>query len=167
MKIRYLTPLLILTLPLGLQAKGKAWTEPKTAAKEDPDFLVQGEYGENNGKSGLGIQVVALGGGKFQAAVYKGGLPGAGAKDNKFDLYKGETSDGKVVLSGPDNAMITIINGNAKGKGFSYKKISRESPTIGQEAPKGATVLFDGKTNEFNPGKSRGQYLAEGQITKD
>ena len=123
MKIKYLTPLLILTLPLGLQAnaKAKAWTEPETAAKEDPDFLVQGEYGENDGKSGLGIQVVALGGGKFQAAVYKGGLPGVGARDNKFDLYKGETSDGKVVLSGPDNSRITIINGNANINWFGLR----------------------------------------------
>lgn len=169
MKTRYLTPLLILTLPFGLQAKAKAkaWTEPETAAKEDPDFLVQGEYGENNGKSGMGIQVVALGGGKFQAAVYKGGLPGAGARDNKFELYKGETSEGKVVLSGPTGTTVTIIDGKAKGKDFSYQKLSRKSPTIDQEAPKGAAVLFDGKTNGFTPGKTRGQYLTEGQITKD
>ncbi|MBT4224856.1 MAG: hypothetical protein HOD72_10365, partial [Opitutae bacterium] len=55
MKIKYLISFLILAFPLSIQAKakGKAWTAPETAAKEDPDFLIQGEYGENDGGSGL------------------------------------------------------------------------------------------------------------------
>ena len=166
MKIQHLVSAIILTLIPVHQAcaKGKAWTDPKTATKENPDFLIQGEYGK---EGGLGIQVVAVGNSKFQAAVYKGGLPGAGANNNEFKLFTGETKDGKTILEGPANQTITIASGKATGKDYSYDKVNRKSPTLGQKPPKGAIILFDGRTNGFNPGKTRGEYLAEGQITKD
>ncbi|MGB1131207.1 MAG: hypothetical protein ACPG4K_14235, partial [Haloferula sp.] len=41
----------------------KTWTDPELAQKEDPDFLVQGEYGSADESAGYGVQVVALGGG--------------------------------------------------------------------------------------------------------
>ena len=50
------------------------WSDPDKARAEDPDFILQGEY--SNGKDGL--QIVALGKGKFFAATLKGGIPGAG-----------------------------------------------------------------------------------------
>ena len=43
--------------------KNPTWTDPAKAAAEDPDFKVQGEYAGFS----HGVQVVALGGGKFQA----------------------------------------------------------------------------------------------------
>ena len=45
-------------------------TDPATAAKESPDFLLQGEYVG----SGVGMQVAALGGGKFYVSSFEGGL---------------------------------------------------------------------------------------------
>ncbi|MEZ6066427.1 MAG: hypothetical protein R3B90_12135 [Planctomycetaceae bacterium] len=44
------------------------------AAAQSPDFLVQGEYANER----LGLQVIALGDGKFEAVIHKGGLPGGG-----------------------------------------------------------------------------------------
>ena len=77
-----LSSLLILCGSFSLAcAKGKAWTEPETASKENPDFLIQGEYFK---KDNLGIQVVALGDGNFQASIHQGGLPGAGAKGETY-----------------------------------------------------------------------------------
>ena len=61
---------------------GPGYATPEEAAK-DPDFAIQGEYtGEGVDGSGanhqLGIQIVALGKGTFQATAFQGGLPGAG-----------------------------------------------------------------------------------------
>src|SRR5437762_2154078 len=53
-------------------------------AKAPPDFAVQGEYlGEavnpaDGSKNVVAAQISAQGGGKFLAALYNGGLPGAG-----------------------------------------------------------------------------------------
>ena len=56
--------------------------EPKEFTPDDPDFLVQGEYvGEitkTDGKKKLGVQVIALGKGRFHAVCRNGGLPGDG-----------------------------------------------------------------------------------------
>ena len=86
---------------------GPAITDPASAAK-DPDFAIQGEYATTAeiGKEvgGHGLQVVALGDGKFQAALYKGGLPGSGAESNEFVLLKGETEGDKTTFPrGPVN----------------------------------------------------------------
>ena len=67
---------------------------------------------------------------------------------------------------GPEGQSLVISEGKAKLEGVTCKKIERKSPTLGQAPPKGSTILFDGKTNAFNPGKTRGKYLAEGQISK-
>ena len=56
--------------------------ESKTTAAIDPDFLAQGEYvgevSKLDGKKKLGVQVIALGKGKFHAVWRNGGLPGDG-----------------------------------------------------------------------------------------
>src|SRR6476646_9730577 len=53
------------------------------AAQADEDFGLQGEYVGYLAPPGrswqqVGLQVVALGGGKFDGVLYLGGLPGAG-----------------------------------------------------------------------------------------
>ena len=55
MRIVLLAVLLVIGLAAPLQAAGKSkaptWTDPAKAAKEHPDFLIQGEYvGERDGK---------------------------------------------------------------------------------------------------------------------
>ena len=74
---------LVFAASLAAAPKGQLTYETPTAAAKDPDFAIQGEYAATDaigkGSGSHGLQVVALGEGKFQAALYKGGLPGSGA----------------------------------------------------------------------------------------
>ena len=124
-------------------------------AKEDPDFLVQGEYlGEGTLLDGtrdrVGAQVIALGGGQFDAVVYKGGLPGDGwqRNDPKFTM-NGKTADGVTRLTGRslsgtirDGKM--IITDPEGAERIRLSRTERKSPTLGEKPPAGALVLFDG-----------------------
>ncbi|RPI86280.1 MAG: DUF1080 domain-containing protein, partial [Planctomycetaceae bacterium] len=129
----------------------------------DPDFAVQGEYsGEidgDNGKQKLGLQVIARGGGKFQAIAYLGGLPGDGWDGNSRFPADGELKNGAVELRG-ETATATIAKGVVKvrhngGEVFGeLKKVERKSPTLFAKPPEGAIVLFDGKNaDEFEGGR--------------
>ena len=66
--------ILVSSIAIGAKPRGPIWTDPAKAAKEDPDFAIQGEYTAKN----TGIQVAALGDGKFHLSRFAGGLPGAG-----------------------------------------------------------------------------------------
>ena len=56
----------LLTLSAAHAAdNNKVWTDPAKAAKEDPDFVIQGEYAAE----GAGAQVIALGNGHFHAVL--------------------------------------------------------------------------------------------------
>ena len=70
MKKLLLFALLFISIPV-IAAKGDAVLDLEAAG---PDFKIQGEYA---GK-GVGVQVIALGEGKFRAVVHEGGLPGDG-----------------------------------------------------------------------------------------
>ncbi len=172
---------LVLTGPGILHAAkpGSAITDPTTAAK-DSDFAVQGEYAASDvigakTKSGAyGLQVVALGDGKFQAALYKGGLPGSGAESNEFVLLKGKTEGDETTLKAGGGETVVITGNTAIGikgdkKLFAYDRVKRKSPTLGKAAPKNAKVLFGGKkTDRFSEGKKLdGELLKEGVASKD
>ena len=131
----------------------KAVKDPSVAAK-DPDFAIQGEYAESSkiggeGEKGrYGLQVVALGDGKFQAALYAGGLPGSGAESNEFVLLNGETKGDVTTLKAKSGETVVITGDKAtatkgKRKLFTYDRVERKSPTLGKKAPKGAKVLFE------------------------
>ena len=57
----------------------EVFTDPEQAGA---DFKIQGEYSgtvsADGGETKLGVQVIALGKGKFRAVGYAGGLPGDG-----------------------------------------------------------------------------------------
>ena len=161
-----------LLLPVASQAadNNKVWTDPATAADEDPDFNIQGEYATE----GAGAQVIALGNGHFQAVLYPGGLPGAGWDGKGKSLLDGKLEGGKATFaaaSGKKRYMAgggtefsatrkfppeghkeydgSIANGSfhltaKSGEKMALKKVERKSPTLGAKAPKGAVVLFDG-----------------------
>ncbi|MBT7254044.1 MAG: DUF1080 domain-containing protein, partial [Planctomycetaceae bacterium] len=83
-KSLFMTMMLLIALPsIALQAQDKKeWISPEAAAKV-VDFQLQGEYlGKKDDDSGteqtVGLQLIALGGGKFRGVAYVGGLPGAG-----------------------------------------------------------------------------------------
>ena len=159
--------------------RAKAITDPGEAAK-DPDFSVQGEYaataeiGTKVKKGDYGLQVVALGDRNFQAALYQGGLPGSGSKDNEFVLLTGSSKGGKTTLKAKSGESVIISGDTAIGtkgdkKLFVYDRVERKSPTLGKKATKGAKILFGGKkADRFSGGKNLdGKLLKEGVVSMD
>ena len=126
------------------------FTDPALAG---PDYAVQGEYsGEirtDDGAKKIGVQVIALGDGKFQAVSYVGGLPGDGWDKGERFRTEGSTADGVTTFSN-EHAMGVVKDGNltvSTKDGVrlgDLPRASRASPTLGQKPPEGAVVLFDG-----------------------
>jgi hypothetical protein len=141
-------------------AAGPTYTDP---AKTDADFPFQGEYvgvlKTDNGDQKVGLQLIALGGGKFHGVGHHGGLPGDGWDGSDKHEGDGELKEDVVVLEG-DGATAKIKDGVATitdkdGKVLGeLKKVERKSTTLGASPPPGAVVLFDGKSADaFNGGK--------------
>jgi 3-keto-disaccharide hydrolase len=139
-------------------AKGPAYTDPNNA---DADFAYQGEYTgtikTDDGELKVGLQVVALGGGKFQGVGYHGGLPGDGWDGKSRNEVTGELKDGVLVIAGGQSTgkikdgSVALVN--KEGKEFGQlKKVRRASPTLGAKPPAGAVMLFDGKSADAVPG---------------
>ncbi|MCO6455692.1 MAG: DUF1080 domain-containing protein [Pirellulaceae bacterium] len=140
-------------LPTAVLA-GPTYTDPE---KADEDFAYQGEYTgqlDNNGETiKLGVQVVALGKGKFRAVGYHGGLPGDGWNGEEKRTAEGQLQDGKVRFETDDAVATLSKDGTLKievaGTQLAeLNKTQRQSPTLGQAPPAGAVVLFDGKNAE-------------------
>ena len=68
-------------------------------AKAGPDFKIQGEYvGTHPEGDPIGLNIIALGDGKFRAVGFEGGLPGDGwTRENKKDLFTVTKKDGKMT----------------------------------------------------------------------
>jgi hypothetical protein len=155
---------------LGMAPQGKGvWTNPDDPTLP-PDFKIQGEYAGD----GIGGQVLALGGGAFQAVLYPGGLPGAGWEGRSKILMAGRLEGDRAVFAPaegtrkylaakPEEFSATrkfppdghkswsgeIVGGALKvktddGKTLDLSKTVRKSPTMGAKPPEGAIVLFDG-----------------------
>lgn len=152
------------------KSKQPTWTDFQTAAKEDPDFLIQGEYFKEGASHG--VQVVALGGGKFDAYLLEGGLPGKGwTKERPRIKVSGARDGSSVRFQSDQNHLVTISNNTLSVSGkfsITLPRIERQSPTLGAKAPKGATVLFDGSSVEgWKNGKmENGLLLSTGTTSK-
>ena len=133
---------------------------PLAAAQDspaDPDFAIQGEYsGEvevQEGQAKFGVQVIALGDGKFQAVGYHGGLPGDGYNGEEVVRTDGQRTDAGVQFESEKgngtiaDGKLTVVDqeGNVRG---TLSKVERKSPTLGKKPPEGAVVLFDGSSAE-------------------
>ena len=154
-------------------AKGPVVTDP---SKADADFAYQGEYeGEveaDGAKRKIGAQVIALGGGKFHAVGYQGGLPGAGWTGEKRMEVDGALKDGAVTFS-LDAVTATVKDGQISvrdGGGTEVavlKKVERKSPTLGATPPAGAVVLFDGRNADaWEKGRIEDGLLVAGTTSK-
>lgn len=152
---------------------GQVWTDPDVARREDPDFAIHGEYG--GAGAGAGVQVVALGGGQFEAYVLAGGLPGDGwSPDKARTVMKGARAGDQIRLAAADGKVTATIAGGAlvlAGEGrtaVTLPRIERHSPTLGAKPPPGARVLFDGGSVEpWENGRSEnGRLLATGCTTR-
>lgn len=135
----------VLELPRLIRAAEdpqKGYTTPESAAA-DADFALQGEYKNKD----VGVQAVALGGGRFHVVTYRGGLPGAGWNGT----LKQESEEDTVELRK------TIAD-------LELVRVERKSPTLGARPPQGAVVLFDGTEATFKKHWRDGAHLSNGLL---
>ena len=146
------------------------WVNRQKAIQEDPDFSIQGEYFKEG--SPYGVQVVALGGGKFDAYILEGGLPGLGWTKEKLRVKLTGEREGDMITFPESQEFGLIITGQtAKLSGKSVTELprmERKSPTLGAKAPEGAVVLFDGTSTEHwtNGKMENGLLLSTGATSK-
>ncbi|MCA9266930.1 MAG: DUF1080 domain-containing protein [Planctomycetales bacterium] len=169
--------LLCLTLPASAADNGAGtYTDPAAASKEDPDFALQGEYSghlkHKDGEAKVGIQVIALGKGKFRAVGYVGGLPGDGWNKKDKHSAEGQVADGAVTFKGDEGIAVlnyeglTIKSPDGEAVG-TLKKVERKSPTLGMAPPQGAVVLYSKPEDaeNWNGGKADEQGLLQQGVT--
>ena len=108
------------TIAIAADEKQMAITDPSQA---DDDFRLQGEYCGRICDSRrcwrrVGLQVCALGDGKFSAVEYPGGLPGAGSsRHHKFQLSGQRKGD--TIWLASNRCQFIVDGGRAKAFGSS------------------------------------------------
>ncbi len=160
---------LLLVAPLTAAPPGTSAPPP------DADFPLQGEYaglvdGRFGGSDVIGLQVVALGGGKFDAVAYRGGLPGAGWNRRTKTRLSGQLMNGSLLLLGPDcNYLVAGGVATSLDTTGRLTKVERASPTLGLAPPPGAVVLYGGGSTDRLVGATvtSDGHLQAGVLTKD
>lgn len=181
MRLGRLSLALCLAVTLALVIRCSAAEDPKypDPLQVDADFALQGEYsgavGGPDDRQRLGVQVIALGKGRFEAVGYFGGLPGDGWNREKPLRAQGVLADGLVQFRadqgtaalGKEGIVVRDADGNEVGK---LEKVVRQSPTLGKKPPVGAVVLFDGTSDSlknWDGGRiTDSGFLMEGTVSK-
>ena len=168
-------------------AAAKKAGQPKTAdrtkaavtnaAEADADFAYQGEYAgvaflPDFGQMQVGLHVVALGDGKFDAVLYRGGLPGDGWDRKTKGTYSGAVAGNDVVFFAPRHKIVVESGGHyANVLGESDERLgrlikkNRVSATLRAAPPPGAVVLFDGQnTDQLTGAKLTDDGLLKGGV---
>ena len=131
-------------LSLNATAANGLWTDAKDKTLP-ADFQIQGEYiGELSCGCDFGAQVIALGGGEFQAVLYPLGLPGA-------DWERG---DERSVLAGKLDGKKAVF-ASATGKRRYLGGKANEFSATGQFPPKGQK---EGGSATIENGKMTGKH---------
>jgi hypothetical protein len=165
-----------------------AYTDP---AKADADFPFQGEYAGTITHDGqpvpFGVQVIALGDGKFDVVAYPGGLPGDGwTPPNKIKGTGVRTGEGEAAVvkvealdwggnkrTGELRNDAIVVLSDLGSEIARLPKVNRSSATLGQKPPEGAVVIYDGTGTSTDTSKlvdgrvSEDGLLMEGVTTKD
>lgn len=129
-----------------------------SSTEADADFPFVGEYvGDVDSRRGggwqrthIGLQVAALGDGRFEATEYLGGLPGAGWDRRDRVTLVGRREGNQVRIDAdPVDILLDGLTGrvgepNRTSVYGTVRRIRRVSPTLGQRPPRGAVILFDG-----------------------
>lgn len=140
-------------------------SDPKSV---DNDYAFQGEYSglilPDDGRTNqvfrrVGVQVVALGNGEFDAVAYEFGLPGAGWNEREKSKLHGTRIDNILNLYG-EGLLAEVQDGHLllkSDRGYNlgrFPRVIRTSPTLGKRPPANAIVLFDGtNADEFHNGR--------------
>jgi hypothetical protein len=146
----------------------------------DDDFFLQGEYtgaisSMKIAADPVGVQVIALGKGKFEAVEFSGGLPGNGGDTQTRRKYTGQRSSAATVeLSGGPHRLtlrrgsIAVKDESGKSLGV-LRKTQRMSQTLRAAPPSGANVLFIGRdARQFTKGiVTPDHLLAAGADTRE
>jgi hypothetical protein len=160
---------LLFAVPMAWADDAVYLTEAEARAA-GPDFGIQGEYVGDvraDGRRDLahGLQVVALGEGRFKFVVHRGGLPGAGWDGEPPQRVDAALEDGKLGFGFGESLEARLDDGGfvverAGRRAGVLKRIERQSPTLGKEPPAGAVVLFDGTSAEgFERGRLSEDHL--------
>jgi len=155
-----------------------ATADPAEAAK-DADFAIQGEYTGKSSEEKVGVQVIALGDGEFEAVLSHGGLPGDGWNGEKprarvkakraddgsvtftKDEWTGVLKDGKIAGTKASEPLLMVV----------LDRVERESSTLAAAPPDGAVILFDGTAEtagkHWKDPKLDGDLLMQGARSLD
>ena len=189
--VQFVLPaVLLVCLPAAFAAptSNPAYTDP---AKTDADFPFQGEYAGTVPLDGqpvpFGVQVVAIGDGKFDVVAYPGGLPGDGwTPPNKIRGTGVRTGEGDAAVvkvealdeagnkrTGELRTNAFVLLSDSGSEIARLPKVNRSSATLGQKPPEGAIVIYDGTGTSTDTSKlvngrvSEDGLLMEGVTTKD
>jgi len=178
-----------LSVAVMVMTASGAWAaelnKPRSAATDlsqvDADFALQGEYNGSvlKGRSpvqwqDVGLQVIARGGGRFDAVEYTGGLPGDSWNRKDRIKLSGSRHGDALWLTGPgrrvlvENDIVLIYHAGDMPVG-QLAKTQRISGTLEMLPPTGSIVLFDGYgTRHFQGARLTNDYLLkQGTQTKD
>jgi hypothetical protein len=139
------------------QAKNK--TTHLNPADAGIDYALQGELAGYVrtpawGLVNCGLQVVALGDGKFDAVLYRGGLPGAGWDLKHKQKLSGKNNEHNILWLEPEGFKLAVTTGTVQAfdrfgaSAGTMRKVNRTSPTMGAPPPASAVVLFGGQSTE-------------------
>lgn len=136
-------------------------TDPKYTLSDpdgkDQDYDLQGEFKgtaklSRFSSGDFGLQVVSMGGGRFQGQLLIGGLPGDGWNGFARIRLIGEREGRKLTLTGGPYAI--TIQGIGKKATVRFQagdislgeleRVRRVSPTMGSEPAPGGSMLFSG-----------------------